>query len=366
MTNNDDSKRRICMIVQQRDVKGGIAAVTNGYYGSRLEDDYDVRYVESYRDGSKWDKLLKALKGYLEFQKVLNEFKPSLVHIHSSFGPSFYRMQPFLYMAKRRGIPVVDHCHGADFDAFFENASDEKKDRIKKVYSKFDKVVVLSEEWRDRFSEVIPREKLVVIPNYCKPQSGSFVEDRADERFDGKKILFLGEIGQRKGGFDLPDIIARTSKKVPGAEFVICGDGAESDVQKIKEEIRKKCPGTKVSFPGWVRGEDKERVLRNAAIFLLPSYNEGLPMSILDAMAYGLPVVSTLVGGIPQLVHDGANGCLYKPGDTEGMAAGIASLLDDVDYYRAASLASLEVASSKYGFDRHLELLESVYDSLPG
>ena len=84
------------MIVPQRDVQGGIASVTSGYYGSRLETDFDVIYVESYRDGSKWQKLLKALAAYRQFRKVLRKVKPDLIHIHSSFGPSFYRKMPFI------------------------------------------------------------------------------------------------------------------------------------------------------------------------------------------------------------------------------------------------------------------------------
>ena len=86
--------KKVCMIVQDPKVKGGIAAVISGYYGSKLEQDYSMIYVESYQDGSKWEKLIKAIKGYIHFAKVLLTDKPDLVHIHSSFGPSFYRKIP--------------------------------------------------------------------------------------------------------------------------------------------------------------------------------------------------------------------------------------------------------------------------------
>ena len=195
------------MIVQQPDVKGGIAAVTNGYYGSSLEDKYQIRYVESYCDGSKFKKLKKAISAYIEFSRVLKTFKPELVHMHTSFGPSFYRLQPFLFMAKKRGIPVVDHCHGADFDTFYLKASDKKKARVSKVFNSFNKVIVLSDEWKERFAGIVPADRLVVIENYCKLQPEDFVKEAADKRFEGKKVLFLGELGERKGGYDFGNIV---------------------------------------------------------------------------------------------------------------------------------------------------------------
>lgn len=110
------------MIVPNRMVKGGIASVVNGYRGSKLEKDYDITYVESYTDGSKLTKLFKGISGYIQFIKVLLTNKPDIVHIHSSFGPSFYRKMPFIYMASWAKIPIVNHIHGADFDEFYVNA----------------------------------------------------------------------------------------------------------------------------------------------------------------------------------------------------------------------------------------------------
>lgn len=84
-------KTKVCMIVQNKMVKGGIAAVVSGYYGSKLEQDYDMIYVESYKDGGKLTKLFKGICGYFHFAKVLLVDSPDIVHMHSSFGPSFYR-----------------------------------------------------------------------------------------------------------------------------------------------------------------------------------------------------------------------------------------------------------------------------------
>ena len=360
----NNRKTRICMIVQQKDVKGGIASVTNGYYGSYLEEKYDIRYVESYCDGSAFKKLIKALKGYFRYKRILKYYKPDLVHMHTSFGPSFYRLQPFLYKAKKYGIPVINHCHGADFDNFFINASDWKKKRILEVYSMFDKVVVLSEEWRKRFLNIVPDEKIAVIHNYSKPKSWEEVYPWIDGRFKRKQVVFHGEIGERKGGFDLPEIIKNTVSQMPDTGFVICGDGDKDTVGKICSEIEMKCKGADVLFPGWVRGNKKDGILKESSVFLLPSYHEGQPMSILDAMSYGLPIVSIEVGGIPELVENGRNGYLAKPGDAGQMAEGIVKLLSDRSGYESATRESLDIAFSKYSFEAHAKKIEEIYDEL--
>ena len=357
-------KIRVCMIVQQRDVKGGIASVTNGYYGSSLEDRYEIKYIESYCDGTRLKKALKALKAYVRFRKVLSDFKPEIVHIHTSFGPSFYRMQPFLFMAAKRKIPVIDHCHGADFDEFFVNAPTVKKKLIKRVYSKFDKVIALSDEWKQKLSCIVDKEKLVVVSNYCKPEKTEDIERLEDIRFHNRQVIFLGEIGQRKGGFDFASIISSTAAKLPGVRFVMCGDGAKDDVAKIRADVRRLCRGVDVVFPGWVRGKKKDELLRQSSLFLLPSYQEGQPMSILDAMAYGLPIVSTFVGGIPKLVDDGKSGYLVSPGDADAFADKISALLTDKETYVMASRESLRIAVSRYGFEAHAKEISKLYDSI--
>ena len=102
-------------MVPDRLVKGGIASVVNGYREHDFGGKCEVSYIESYRNGSKWEKLTKALKGYLLFFREMTLNKPDIVHIHSSFGPSFYRKMPFIYMACFGGVPVINHIHGAEF-----------------------------------------------------------------------------------------------------------------------------------------------------------------------------------------------------------------------------------------------------------
>lgn len=355
-------KKKICMIVQDKMVKGGMAAVISGYYGSALESDYDMIYVESYKDGGKIAKLLKAIQSYFSFVKVLLVDKPDLIHIHSSFGPSFYRKLPFIYMASWAKVPVINHIHGADFNAFYVNASEKKRLQIRRVYGKCARLIALSEEWKERLAQIVPAEKITVIENYSIVH-----EDALEERLkreSNQTILFLGEIGRRKGCYDIPAVAAEVIKALPNAKFVLAGTGSPEDEQAVRTLIDQKKISKNVAFPGWIRGEEKDWFLREADVFFLPSYNEGMPMSILDAMGYGLPIVSTNVGGIPKIVKKGYNGYCETPGDVATFAAGIIELLTDDYIYKKYAKNSFALVKKKYSFGKHIELIERLYTSL--
>lgn len=353
--------RKVCMIVPSPMVKGGIAAVVNGYRGSKLEKDYNITYVESYRNGNKLIKLLKAINGYFRFIKVLLIDKPDIIHIHSSFGPSFYRKIPFIYMASWMKKPIINHIHGADFNDFYMNASDKKKKHIKKVYNKCTVLIALSEEWKKHLLQIVSLDKIIIIENY-----GHIHKDTLKERLNrdcNNTVLFLGELGKRKGCYDIPIIAKKVIKEIPDVRFVLGGTGKSEDEEYIKQMFTNKKISNCVSFPGWVRGEQKDKLLREADVFFLPSYNEGMPMSILDAMGYSLPIVSTNVGGIPKIVHNGVNGFCCEPGNVDFMVSAIIELLNNKEKRNAAAKASIDIVETEYSFKAHLKHLEEVYES---
>lgn len=346
---------KVCMIVPNASVKGGIASVVNGYRGSVLEQKYQIRYVESYRDGNKWQKLGKALRGYGAFLGQMLCNRPDIVHIHSSFGPSFYRKMPFIYMSSLFGVPVINHIHGAEFDKFYESASERKKKRIARVYGKCTKLIVLSEEWKERFAAFVPKGHIEVLENYCKIPAEPYDTGRKTEQ-----VLFMGELGRRKGCYDIPAIWAQVLKEVPSARLIMAGDG---EMEAVKEAFVKQGIGSGVAFPGWVRHGEKEKLLRESAVFLLPTYNEGMPMVVLEAMSYGLGIVTTKVGGIPKLIQNGINGCIEKPGELQSMAQDVVRLLREPELCRDYGRKARELARREYSAERHIERLCEIYES---
>lgn len=353
----------ICMIVPDPMVHGGIAAVTSGYYGSRLERDCRITYVQSYCDGSKTDKLKKALKAYGQFREILRRDPPELVHIHSSFGPSFFRKLPFIEMAARKRIPVVNHIHGSAFSEFYENAPEWKKRLVRKTYGKCSRMIVLTEHWREVLSVTFPKEKIVVIPNYSVLHPEVMEEDFRKRRNENRQVLYLGVLTEGKGMREMPEIIRRVTEEVPAATFVLGGVGDEA---LVTEGLSRKLRTENLVLPGWVRGEEKEKLLRESMVFLLPSHMEAMPMSLLEAMGYGLPMVTTNVGGIPNLAGNGPQAVLAEAGDSGKMAEAIIRLLSDSAAWEEASKASYRRAEQEYSFERHLDGLEKVYRSVLG
>ena len=198
-------------------------------------------------------------------------------------------------------------------------------------------LIALSEEWKERLSQIVPEDRIEIIENYSVLH-----EDALEERMQrecNNTVLFLGELGKRKGCYDIPAVIAQEKKSIP-------------DVKGISDNVK---------FPGWVRGDTKDKLLREADVFFLPSYNEGMPMSVLDAMGYGLPVVSTNVGGIPKIVHDGENGYCCDPGNVNQFAKGITEILLDRKERKSFGEASWKIVKEGYSLEAHLNRIEQAY-----
>lgn len=342
------------MIVQDRRVKGGIAAVTNGYYGSRLEKEYDITYVESYCDGTKARKLLKALSGYMAFLFVMLKNRPDLVHMHSSFGPSFYRSVPFIIMSGLSRVPLINHIHGSEFDKLYTDAPAWKKRLIRFMWGKCARVIVLTDDWKEKLSAAVSPDKIRVVGNY-----GVMRPARSADGTSKHRILFLGLFTKLKGVLDAVSVMRLVIKEVPDAVLYMAGEGELLD--EVKKRTEEEGLKEHIRFPGWVRGARKEKLLKGCDIFYLPSYTEALPMSVLEAFGYGLPVVSCNAGGIPKLVRDGETGLLCVPGDIDAQADALIKLLKDPGLCARLRTNAYDKLKGSFSLDRHIDSLSGVY-----
>lgn len=350
-------KKKICMVVPSFSAKGGITSVVSGYRGSQLEKDFEIKYIETYCDGKWLSKLLIALKAYISYILLLLFWHPSIIHIHSSFGGSFYRKMPFIIIGSWFKKPIINHVHGADFNEFYLNASDKKRKQIKTTYNKCSKLIALSDEWKENLKKIVDESKITVIENYSILNIEA-IEERKHKKNE-HNVLFLGFICKRKGCYDIPAIVEKVAQVIPNVKFVLAGSG---DVEQIKAITSDRIKNN-IVYPGWVRDKEKDKLLREADLFFLPSYNEGMPMSILDAMGYGLPVVSTTVGGITKIVHDGVNGYTCNPGDIVKLSETILELLSDSDYLKLAGNNSVGIIKDGFSIEKHIILLRQLYGS---
>jgi glycosyltransferase involved in cell wall biosynthesis len=174
-------------------------------------------------------------------------------------------------------------------------------------------------------------------------------------------LLFLGKIGHRKGIFDLIEVLAENRSVYEGRlELIIGGNG---DIKKLEKVIIERGLESIVKYEGWVSGEKKQWLFSECDVYILPSYNEGLPLSILEAMSYGLPIISTCVGGIPEIVFDGENGFLITPGNKKEIDLLLSNLLTNSELINIMGKNSNKIVSSYYP-ERVIPKLQKIYSSL--
>lgn len=346
--------RRVCMLGTSPESKGGVGAVVKGYVDSVRPEGYTFNHVVTHVDRGPAGKIAVAGKAYLKCLASLNRSNYDLVHLHTSFGASFTRSVPFIKMAHKRGIPIVNLVHTDKWKTFYVDAPQSKKDTIARIYGLCDKILVLSEEWRDCFSAVVAPERLEVLENFTPTYEENFWPN-----WDARTVVFVSRIEGYKGCDVLPDICELVLKKIPSARFLICGDGSMKD--EFAYEIGRRGIDQQVELVGWVDGPRKIQMLKRGSMFLLPSYGEGMPMCVLEAMGLGLPVVATEVGGLPQLVTSGQNGFLCVPGDASGIANAITDVLGSPEKLAAMGVVSKERAYW-HSFGPYSEKLKAIYD----
>jgi glycosyltransferase involved in cell wall biosynthesis len=350
---------RVLLVAPDRTVKGGITTVIEGILASKLAEMHQFEHLSTHRDDvSKIGKFVHGIKAYFRFVRLALSFKPQVVHVHSSFGASFFRKAVIIMLGRMLGQRQINHIHGADFDSFYNDAGAMKKRLARYVYDLAASTVVLSKEWEDRIKGICRRSRVYCLNNFAVlPTAEEAAEiERYSER--GNIVLFLGEVGKRKGAFDLPAIIQNVAAHVPDVVFVIAGNG---EIEAVQEMVNRVGCANNAQFTGWIGPDQKRDLLLDSRVFLLPSYNEGLPMSILEAMSYGLPVVSTTVGGIPEVVKEDVNGYLFQPGDVEGTAHAIVRLLQNDGRAIKIGAANRELIRSTYSLDAYAEKLDAIY-----
>lgn len=352
------SEKNVLMVGTEPGRSGGIAALVQGYQEVGITDLLGIDYVSTHKVGGPVAKICTYFSGMARIAFTMHRYR--LVHIHTASWWSFRRLYPVIALARACRKRIVIHLHGGQFDKYYRTSLSAEKMMIRHGFSIADRVVVLSEDWFERLGEFCERSKIFVVPNGVElPADPDGRAEKAD-RFP-RRLLFLGDVIRRKGVYDLIDALALVAEQFPSFEASICGRG---EIEQAKRLALERGLAGRLSFPGWVGGGEKESLLQNAYIFALPSHAECLPMGMLEAMARGVPVVATRVGGIPDIVDDGCEGYLVEPGDTTALADAIMRLLVDGPRWQTMATAARAKVVRQFSLDRTLERLRMLYEDL--
>lgn len=306
---------------------------------------------------------IKALRG---LRKILNEGEYDILHTHTSKAA----LLGAIIGATTRSIKVVNTAHNLGYIALPERW----KKAIFWVYDRFistvgiDATVTVSQIVADtaRDAYLIPAKKLHVIQNgirtakFEKPNKGQNLRKEFIGKSNGPVIISVARLVWFKGLDTLIDAMPKVVDRHSSAKLVIVGDG------ELREDLEAQVKALNLSDSVIFVGErdDVPDLLAAADLFVLPSVSEGLPISLLEAMASKLPIVATRVGGIPELVIDGETGRLTKSGDVAGMSAAMLSLLADTSKCKEAGNAGHARMMEQFSQSAMVVATENLYQKL--
>lgn len=323
---NKPNSLNVVMLGPGLEVKGGISR-NERLFLQHAPSEVQIKHISTKEDGTVFLKIGVFFQSLAKLVWVLQTEKVDLVHIRGSHRGSAFRQAILTWLVKMCRKPTVLQTHASEFHIFYANLAPWLQKFIAFSFSQGDRFVVLSESWK-KFHTTnldLDPEKVKVMYNPVLVPPEVPVRNASVPI----RIVFLGNIGKRKGAFDLIQAFASLpEQEKDNSLLIMAGDG---EVKAAKELVNSLGLSERIIFPGWIGTKERDLLLGKADIFVLPSYNEGLPLSMLEAMAWQLPVVVTPVGGIAEVVDDGESGLLVEPGNVQQLSEAIKSLIKDED-----------------------------------
>lgn len=337
--------------------RGGMLSVVEAYRAAGLFERRQVCMLFTHDEGSLAYRLAVASGALLRFTGLLLRGRVGLVHLHISMRGSFWRKVVFASLARRFGVPVIGHLHGSDFDHFVATQPRLLQRIVAHQLERMSTVLVLGERWRDYVLAIAPAARVVVQPNSVRMPAGQ----AAHAVGQTVELLFLGIVGQRKGVYDLLEAFAAARAACPALRLTVAGNG---EIERARRAADKLGLGSLVSFAGWTAGADKDRLLARSHVYVLPSHSEGLPISILEAMSWGLPIISTDVGSIAELVRHEIDGLIVPVASPDRLAQAIQHLAGSHDLRVRMGQSGRARVAAAFSEEVLLPRLERVYDEV--
>jgi glycosyltransferase involved in cell wall biosynthesis len=350
-------------------VKGGISRVIE-LISAHLPSHFCFHCIATFtrytgdEDATRSERGSRVLQGMVYLLAVFQTLTRALArrtvfHVHFSGRGSLLRKGMICVMLRSLRSQYVVHSHAADTNLFPRWLPQSCRQLLLWGLEGAGRVIVLTQFWHDYYSSILhlPAGRLLLLPNPADlPKS---IPDRSKRK--RMRILFLGRIGVRKGAFDVIRAFALLPQDVRAScHLTMAGDGDTEEARNLA--VDQGCLD-RVSIPGWVGKADVERLLVESDVLVLPSYAEGMAMALVEAMSWGLPVVTTSVGGAGEFLEQGSNCLLVTPGDVLAISEAIAGLARDPAYRLELGRAARQTVS-RFSIDSYITTLSGVFEEL--
>lgn len=357
-----DARLRVLVVGQAATTPGGMSTVQRLHERFLAErDDVDLRVAITYDEAGALRRLRLMVAGLARALALVLTGRVDVVHLHVAKGLSALRKGVVVATARARGIPTVLHTHAGAFADWFDALPAPARPVVAWLL-RADRIVVLAPGAREVYTERLglPAERVVVLAN---PVEWPATVPQRDPHAGTVRAVFLGRLIDRKGVFDLVDALAGLEGSHRGRlRVTVAGHG---DADAVRRAVTAAGLDGAVTVRSWIGPEERDELLGNAQILLLPSWWEGLPMSVLEGMAWGLCPVVTAVGGLATLVRDGDNGVVVPVGDPPALTAALDKLLSD-DEVRVQVGARARESVRPFGADAWADRLVTLYRELLG
>ncbi len=345
---------------------GGQSILNKSILESSINDSYILRSLNvGLRDINIISRGLLTLRYCAHLAFILIQHRDiALLHIHTQATLGFYEKSILVLLSQMFRRKTVLHIHGGRFRAFWRNAGKLNKHLIKWLLERNDAIIVLSSSWKKFYEEEISCQiPIKILPNaVTTPIRTDTVKSSSH-----KTILYAGHLKPEKGLLDLLETL-KLLKPTHGntIELQLMGKGDTIENETLIREAFTYSDLPEVKMLGALEGSEKWKAFHQADVFVLPSHSEDMPLSILEAMAVGKPVIATTVGLIPEVIEHGVNGFLVPPHNPPALAETLRLLLDKPDLCRAMSSANLEKIERFYSFGKLEERLKLFYRQILG
>jgi glycosyltransferase involved in cell wall biosynthesis len=350
---NLKDKNRILILIPGEKAKGGIPT----YYGTlaplfNLSIDYLERGARNWPEKSNlFSELLRVLKDYLRFIKAIRSGRYSLIVTNTSFSSlAIMRDGLYLMIANFYKLKTIVFFRGWDY-AFADKLKRKYFKMFKSVYFKTDAIIDLAQknifhlkDWGYEGQTYL--ETAVVEKNSVREISESQIAGRYLKK--DLNLLFLARLERTKGIYEAIDTFVILKKQHPNLKMTIAGEGLESNKIKKYIQIQKIYD---ITLTGFVVGKRKDEVFAASDFYIFPSYSEGMPSSLVEAMAFGLPIVTSDVGGIKDFFINEKNGYITESKDPVVLASLVNLLIINIDKAKFMALNNYNYAKLKFYAD---------------
>ncbi len=291
-----------------------------------------------------------------DIEAIIRKHKPAVLHTHG------YKTNILAFLfAKRFNIKVISTVHGwLHADRLITRFLNQVN---LLCLRRFDNIIAVSEAVKTGLEKCgIPAAKITVIKNIPAfssggPSAAGSVKDKLGISPQAKLVGFIGRLEKVKGGAQFIDAALSALETRKDLHFLLIGDGSQKPV--LEEMVEKSGQQSHFHFTGYL--SDPTEAFNSLDLYVLSSLDEGIPLTLLEAMSFGIPVIATKVGGVPEVITNGLNGILLPPDNAPAMAAAIVNILaGDADRNKMVATAKKDIAM-KYDVRTWIAKIEKLY-----